>query len=225
MKKRSAVFKPATVRKLVWVGLFCIAMGYLESAVVVYLRLLYYPNGFDFPLVMIPQSTLFIELGREAATVVMLVGIGFFCGRSPVQRFAYLILSFGIWDVFYYIWLKIFIDWPPSLLTWDILFLIPLPWVGPVLAPVLVSLAMMVAGLGMISREDHSRVLRFPFWAWAGEILAGMVIIISFIWCGTNMGSAGQPQAFHWELFSAGMLGGVALFIWRMKRQKVQKQW
>jgi hypothetical protein len=221
MKRTSAVFKPATVRKLVWVSLFCLAMGYLESAVVVYLRLLYYPDGFAFPLVMIPPSTLLIELGREAATVVMLVAIGFICGRNPVQRFAYLILSFGIWDIFYYIWLKLFIDWPQSLLTWDILFLIPLPWVGPVLAPVLIAAVMIAAGLWMISREDRSRTLRFPFWAWAGQILAGIVIIFSFIKAAANVDSAGQPQDFHWELFSVGLLGGLALFIRQMKRQRV----
>jgi len=33
-----------------------------------------------------------------------------------------------------------------SLLDWDILFLLPLPWWGPVLAPVLIALLMIVWG-------------------------------------------------------------------------------
>ena len=30
--------------------LYAVAMGYLEAAVVVYLRAIYYPEGFSFPL-------------------------------------------------------------------------------------------------------------------------------------------------------------------------------
>jgi hypothetical protein len=38
------------IKTIIWLAVFSMAMGYLESAVVVYLRKLYYPDGFKFPL-------------------------------------------------------------------------------------------------------------------------------------------------------------------------------
>jgi hypothetical protein len=116
-------------RRILWLTLFAIAMAYLESAVVVYLRLIYYPEGFQFPLKAITNTNLWIEVGREAATMVMLVVVGFLAAVTGPGRFAVICYAFGVWDIFYYIWLWIFIDWPSSLLTWDLLFLIPLPWI------------------------------------------------------------------------------------------------
>src|SRR3981189_1372652 len=115
---------------------FSIAMATLESAVVVYLRALYYPDGFTVALKLIDQRILLIEIAREGATLLMLVGIGLLAGRNFKDQFAYFLLSFAVWDIFYYLWLKVFIGWPSSLLEWDILFLIPFTWLGPVLAPV-----------------------------------------------------------------------------------------
>lgn len=194
-------------------------MAYLEAAVVVYLRLIYYPGGFDFPLVAPSGGTILIELGREAATILMLVAIGFLCGRSKIERFAYLLLAFGIWDVMYYVWLKVQIGWPSSFLTWDILFLVPLPWVGPVLAPVLVSIAMIWASLRIVSYEDKVRRLTFPRRAWWGEILAGFVIILSFLWDAGNVISGGHPNPFRWDVFAMGLIGGLAIFTWQMHKQ------
>ena len=61
----------------------------------------------------------------------MLLAVAYIAGGNGPQRFGYFLLSFGIWDVFYYVFLKVLIGWPESLLTWDVLFLIPLTWVGP----------------------------------------------------------------------------------------------
>jgi len=209
-----------TGSKLFWVILFSAAMAYIEAAVVVYLRLLYYPQGFDFPLAAAPFGAILIELGREAATIVMLTSIGMFCGRSRIERFAYLMLSFGIWDILYYVWLKVVIGWPASLLTWDILFLIPLPWVGPVLAPLLISLAMMGAALVIIWRQERNFPLQFPRWAWWAEILAGLTMIASFLWDVKNIATGGYPKPFHWEIFLVGLLGGIALFAWRLLKDE-----
>ncbi|MFH1862338.1 MAG: hypothetical protein ABH878_05945, partial [bacterium] len=184
-----------------------------EAAVVVYLRIIHYPDGFDFPLQAEAVSTLTTELGREAATLLMLLAIGFLGGRSRIERFAYVILSFGLWDIFYYVWLKVLIDWPASLLTWDLLFLIPLPWVGPVIAPVLVSAAMIGAALEIIRSQDRGIILIFPRWAWWVQIAAGLFIIASFLWDYQNIVSGGYPYPFRWDLFSIGWLGGIALFI------------
>jgi hypothetical protein len=206
-----------SINKLIWVTVFAIAMAYLESAIVVYLRMLYYPQGFDFPLAAAPNSIIFIEIGREAATMIMLVAIGFFCGRSPIERFAYLLYSFAVWDVGYYVWLKIFIGWPPSLLTWDVLFLIPLPWIGPVLAPLLVSFAMMWAGVWIIKRQDQGITPRFSFRTWCAEIVCGLSIIFSFLWDIRNVMQGVYPRPFRWEYFFPGLCAGSVIFYQQMK--------
>ena len=60
----------------------------------------------------------------------MLATVGSAAGRTAVGKFAFFLFLFGVWDIFYYIWLKVFLHWPASLLTWDVLFLIPVPWVA-----------------------------------------------------------------------------------------------
>lgn len=135
-------------KQLLWLTFFSIAMGLLEAAVVIYLRYLYYPDGFRFPLTLMAENVVITELLREVATLIMLVGVAVLAGRTAHQRFAFFLIAFGVWDIFYYVFLKLLLGWPESLLTWDILFLLPVPWVGPVLTPCLVSLTMiLMAGL------------------------------------------------------------------------------
>ena len=110
---------------LILLGIFAIAMGFLEAIVVVYLRALYYPNGFNFPLTMFSQRLIEIEWVREIATVVMIITIAWVAGKNFLQRFSYFLYVFAVWDIFYYVALKVFLDWPASFLTWDLLFLIP----------------------------------------------------------------------------------------------------
>lgn len=105
-----------------WVALYSIAMGFLESAVVVYLRNIYYPYGFDFPLSPLDSSDTLVELIREAATMVMLATVSIIAGKNFTQRLAFFLLSFAIWDLTYYLFLYLLIGWPQSALTWDILF-------------------------------------------------------------------------------------------------------
>lgn len=207
---------------LIWITIFAVAMAYIESAVVVYLRQIFYPQGFDFPLAGFEGeiNMILIEVGREAATIIMLTAVGMLAGRSRIEKFAYLLYAFGVWDLFYYIWLKVFTGWPPSLLTWDILFLIPLPWVGPVLAPVLVSLALVAAALWIIRREQIGADNRFPLWAWLSEIIAGLMIILSFIWDFKSITAGGYPHAFRWDLFALGWVGGCVLFVYQMIRKR-----
>ena len=134
--------------KLAVITAFAFSMAFLEAAVVIYLRELYYPGGFAFPLVEMDPSMALTEFLREAATMVMLVSIGLLLERKPVNVFAVFLITFGIWDIGYYGFLKCLLGWPSSLLTWDILFLIPVIWVGPVIAPVLNSFIMI--GLGWL---------------------------------------------------------------------------
>lgn len=110
-------------------------MAFLESAVVVYLRAIYYPDGNLFPMKLIEGRIAVTELWREAATMVMLITVAVIVSKRAIERFAWFIYAFAIWDIFYYVFLYFLLGWPQSLLTWDILFLIPVTWTGPVLAP------------------------------------------------------------------------------------------
>src|SRR5512134_294061 len=99
-------------RKLLWVSLFGVAFALVESSVVVYLRSLYYPEGFAFPLKLMSPQHVGVELSREAATIVMLAAIGVVAGSKAWEKFAYFLVAFGVWDIFYYVWLRVMLDWP-----------------------------------------------------------------------------------------------------------------
>lgn len=143
------------INRTLVVILFSISMAMLESAVVVYLRELYYPGGFEFPLKSMSDKIVLTELFREAATIIMLVSIGIFNGKTNASKFAWFIISFGIWDIFYYVFLYLLLGWPSGLFEMDILFLIPIPWFGPVIAPVLVSICLIA--FGTIILEDEAK--------------------------------------------------------------------
>ena len=209
--------------RVAWVWVYGIAMAYLESAVVVYLRAIYYPRGFTFPLEMIPLHMALIEIGREAMTMVMLVAIAALAGRNFWQRLAFFMMSFGIWDIFYYVWLKVFLNWPVSLLSWDILYLIPVPWTGPVLAPVLVSLVMIFSAFFILALDEKGVRLQARLSEWALVGLSAALIFVSFIFDFRNIIHQGLPNPFRWDLFLLGLVIGVAVFgLWyrRMGRQK-----
>lgn len=146
-------------------------MALLESAVVVYLRELYYPRGFIFPLSPMKDIVILTELAREFATIVMLWTIAYVAGRNFSSRFAWFIIGFGIWDIFYYVFLFVFIQWPATLLEWDILFLIPLPWYGPVIAPVLISIAMILFGIILLDFDRKDIKIK-----WTYSIISTMLI-------------------------------------------------
>ena len=168
--------------RFIIVGIFAVAMGLLEAIVVVYLRKIYYPDGFSFPLALIDPGTLTIELVREIATIVMLVTVGLLAGRTMHEKFSWFLFTFGVWDIIYYAGLKIFLDWPESLLTWDILFLIPVTWIGPVLAPLICSVTMILFAVLVINlcRKSKEEV-RFGRYIWALIISGAVLIFISFI--------------------------------------------
>jgi len=198
-------------RKLIWLFLFGIAFGLVEAAVVIYLRAQYYPEGFALPLKMVPENVLRLEVFREAATLIILAGVGILAGRTRLARFGAFLMTFGAWDIFYYVWLKVFINWPSSFLEQDVLFLIPAPWIGPVLAPLLVSVSMIVCGSWMIWREERGNSLRVTLFDWAVETAAAVVIIASFL----SEGRQSKMTSFPWWLFLLGLAGGVIYFIWR----------
>ncbi|MGQ9706622.1 MAG: hypothetical protein ACUVWP_06420 [bacterium] len=168
--------------RIIFLTIFGIAMGYLESAVVIYLRGIYYTDGFKFPLRIISPQIFLTEILREIATIVMLITISYTTGRNFKQRFAIFIYNFAIWDIFFYIWLKALIGWPETLLTWDILFLIPITWIGPVLAPIICSFTMVTLGLLILMFDERGYKVKMKPLSW-GLILSGaFIIFITFIW-------------------------------------------
>jgi len=201
-------------RNILIITFFAIAMGFLEAIVVVYIRELYYPNGFSFPLKLFPEKIFFIELVRELTTLIMLLSIGLLAGKRPIEKFSWFLFTFGIWDINYYIALKIFLDWPASLLTWDILFLIPITWIGPVLAPVICSLTMIIFAMAIIVPIDRNKIVWVDRFTWIFTILGAVIIFISFIYDYTAlMSSEGYFSSGGPSLLDPGFIDIVASYI------------
>lgn len=230
---------------LVGITIFAIAMGFLESSVVVYLRELYYPGTDIFPLVKIDQHIAITELLREAATILMLIGIGWLAGRNLSERFAWFLYSFAIWDIFYYVFLKLLIAWPDSLMTWDILFLIPVTWVGPVITPVLLALLMIALALLILTFNRKHATVRLGKAVWSLLILGAVVCIVAFCYDYCQFIIREQPdlsifsvplkadlweltyqytpQQFPWWIYWPGVAiitSGIGLF-WRQQQVRV----
>jgi hypothetical protein len=218
-------------------------MAFLESAVVVYLRALYYPGGFVFPLKMMAPDIAITEVIREAATMVMLFSFGMITARNWMSRFAIFIYAFAIWDIFYYVFLFFLLGWPSSFLTWDLLFLIPVVWAGPVLAPVINSVTMIIlAAIILFYREKYKN---FPLtWVEWLLLITGSVIVIAaytqpyilymlsrfsfseIIHFSRNMNvmeysTAFIPIKFNWFIYAIGQclfFGSIAHILIRVKR-------
>jgi|WetSurMetagenome_2_1015567.scaffolds.fasta_scaffold00747_5 hypothetical protein len=167
--------------KLIIIAVFAGAMGILEAIVAYYLRLLYYPGGFRFPLVMMPDTVLHVEIVREAATIVMLLTVALLTGKGKAGRVVLFLYMFGIWDILYYLGLKVLVGWPGSLLTWDLLFLIPLPWAAPVLAPVICSIFFIAAGVIFEYLQNRQKPISFGLREWAFLVSGAVLILYTFI--------------------------------------------
>jgi hypothetical protein len=210
--------------KLFYLSLFAISMGYLESAVVIYLREIYYPGGFHFPLQPIPGKMTMIELIREAATIIMILAVAAIAARRFWERFAFFIFVFGIWDIFFYLWLKIFVNWPGSLFESDILFLIPSPWIGPVWAPVLISLLMIGAGFLIASLYQSGLNFKAPFLIWFSTLAGIFLILYSFMSDLAAGRGEGIPKSFSFYLFAAGYLICLIGFYISYRKSKIKTQ-
>lgn len=193
-------------KKLFVIFIFSIAMAYLESAVVVYLRELYYPDGFSFPIKLIPEKIILIELGRELATIVMLLTVSLIAGKLFVERISYFLFAFGVWDIFYYLWLKVFINWPESLLTDDLLFLIPVPWISPVLAPVLVSIVFILFSVFTLKKSETGIQIKYDKTSSAFVLIGVVFILTSFVWNYEERLNSVSPVEFMWGVFLVGLL-------------------
>lgn len=179
-------------------------MGFLEAAAVVYLRTLYYPEGFSFPLKNIPIDIFLVETGREISTIVMLIFIGIISGKTLLEQFCYFLYSFGIWDIFYYVWLKVILNWPPSPLTWDLLFLVPVPWLAPVLAPFIVALTMIIVASRIIYLREKGIYFKISKLDLALGALTALLIFISFVMDFPRIVNQELPSKYHWEMLVLG---------------------
>jgi len=195
-----------STRTILLVTCFAIAFAFVESSVVVYLRQIFYPGGFAFPLKPGITSEIAVEVSREFATIVMLVVVGWIAGANRWQRFSYFLIGFGIWDIFYYVWLKVILNWPVSLTDWDILFLIPVPWIGPVLAPILVSLMMIGGGWLILRKEEAQGSFRATRTAIALSILGSAAVLVSFMLDTDATLRFQYPKAYHYELLLLGLV-------------------
>jgi hypothetical protein len=157
-------------RRLAALAVFAAAFGFVEAAVVVYLRaavgllpgytgtlsqLQHSSQGYhqEQSISEFPQSLLTIELYREAATMVMLISAALLAASGTSARWAAFLWIFALWDIAYYAGLWATVRWPASLTDLDVLFLIPVPWIAQVWFPLLVS-ALTVLAIALGSRGE-----------------------------------------------------------------------
>jgi hypothetical protein len=195
-------------------SIYAVAMALLEAAVVVYMRYLYYAeNPLEiFPLKFLDSYDTILELSREAATVVMILTVALLANRpSRTQTFAAFVFVFGVWDVFYYLWLKVLMGWPTSWLEWDVLFLIPSVWLGPWICPVLISLLFIAWGFWTLHAVKPVSFATRSLTVFVAGCVLGLVSFLQPALGELNQGgierlSQYTPGGFWWWLFAAGYL-------------------
>ena len=193
--------------------IFAVAFALVEAAVVVYLRQLFYPEGFAFPIKPIPFDTLKVEMFREVATLVMLGAAGAMAGRTNWEKFAFFMYAFGLWDIFYYLWLKVFIGWPESFFTPDLLFLVPVIWWGPVIAPMIVAFSLCGSGIAIVYMQQRGQRLRAKPSDVALICLGAAFILYTFMVDAPLVEAGKALPLYRWWLFFTGEFIGVAAFI------------
>jgi hypothetical protein len=199
--------------RLPLVAAYAVAMAYVEAAVVAYLREVY---GIEDVLRDLPAAAdhiTLIEVGRETATLIMLLALGWLAGRCRQDRAGYCAFAFGLWDIAYYAWLELFLGWPRSLLDWDLLFLIPVPWWAPVLAPTLLAATICLCGAAAVLQVDRGTVWRLTA-ANVSVATAGLALVLytftaDALWAlpqGIDAVARVRPIHFRWPLFLLGFV-------------------
>ena len=224
------------------VFVYATAMAWVESAVVYYLRTMFHriePYQ-EHPLPLIGGLGP-AELVREAATMVMLLTVGMLAGKTWKSRLGYAAMAFGVWDILYYVFLKVMCGWPHSLTDWDILFLIPLPWWGPVWAPMSISVLMIIWGTLTTGREgkyatarSRRRFIELIELTWLtrtwGLNFLGMVLAL-YVFMADSLRVADQgvvalrnvlPQSFNWPMFLLALLLMSAPILQRLRELRFE---
>ncbi|MCP4544015.1 MAG: hypothetical protein GY832_43435 [Chloroflexi bacterium] len=196
-------------KRFLWVSVYAIAMAFLEAVVVAYIRgLLHITNDH---VSLGPYARM--EIWREAATIVMLAAVGWMAGRNRLDRWAYGLFAFGFWDVWYYIWLRVLLGWPETLLDWDTLFLIPLRWWGPVLSPVLIAVLICVTAVLAVVRNERGEQPKVTPVRVGVVSLGGLVALYVFMSDSLHALLQNQldwatlrPGPFKWPLFLVALV-------------------
>jgi hypothetical protein len=207
-----------TTKTFLIVVVFSIAFGYIEAAVVVYLREIFHPNGFTFPMTVfgndaLSERILLTEIGREAATIVLIFTSAWLFGHNRQQRVAYFMIIFAVWDIFYYVWLKILLGWPASIMDWDILFLIPVTWASPVLYPILISITLIIFAVVILYFSCRGRSIKVTPADWLAFCASGLIVVVSFCLPGLHITEQDFASYFYRPLFAAGHLLGLVIFL------------
>jgi len=198
---------------LLWLTAYAMAMALVEAAIVVHLRHVYYPENplALFPLVLLNPDDLALELARELATLIMLLAVALLATRGFMRRFAAFLFVFGLWDLFYYIWLKVYLGWPTQWLEWDILFLIPWPWFGPWLTPALIALLFAFWGGWALGSPRELRLRPADVLLFVAGALLALAAFLAPAWPLLAGGAAAfhgwMPSIFFWPLYGAGLTG------------------
>ena len=199
--------------------IFAIAFGWIEGCVVVYLREVYLKDAatgassLHVPItaVALPLWTVRVELVRETCTMLVLASVGWLASPRMAGRWGAFLIGFGIWDLMYYATLRLVLGWPEGLSTWDILFLIPVPWVAPVWAPVVVASAFVALGSWLFFTPDRRRHWRAVD---AVVIVVGAAIIVASFLVETRAAVEHYvPDRYAWWIFWPGFLLAVAWFV------------
>jgi hypothetical protein len=202
-------------------GVTAAAFGVVEAAVVAYLRAGLDPDGSRFPLVQLPPTLLRIEQARELATLVLLGAVAVAAVRGTAARLAAFLVLFGAWDLVYYAALRLMLRWPADVGAWDLLFLLPVRWIGPVYAPLAVAAVMVATGCLALMHEARRGPFRVRLRHGVGAAAGALLILSSFIRPATWGLDAGLPGRYPVERLVAGLVVGVAAFLdaWRANRR------
>lgn len=189
-----------------------LTIGWFEAAIVIDLRALFYPNGFTFPLAVMPTRLLGVEVAREACSLVLLAAIAWLAGQRKAERWGAFLLLFGLWDLVYYVVLNLILDWPAGmdLGTWDILFLIPLPWAAPIWAPALVAAEFVAIGSYLYFTAGRQRDYRTI--DTLALVTSALIIVGSFLVEWRAVIESRVPEEFPVAMFLAGVLLGTSYF-------------
>ena len=209
--------------RLISVSLFAIAMGLLEAICVVYIRQILIPLDGSLNEIILSNYDLTIEIIREITTMVMLITIAILAAYNWRTRLSMFFLAFGVWDIFYYIGLKLFLDWPTTtIMEWDALFLIPVNWYGPVLAPVLISIYFIIVSVTIILREATGKKMHITKPVILLQLLTFITWYYSFTKDSNMISEFGFESAtYSWLLFIWGIIfGSVGIIITFRKNSK-----
>jgi len=135
---------------------YAAAMALVEAACVISLKRLYFPEGWVAPFHPIPEGALRLEQWREVATLVMIAAVAWLGRPEPRIALARGLWVFGLWDMLYYVFLRIGTGFPSRFTDLDLVFLVPRPWIAPVWVACLGAMLCAV-GAQVLSRTGGSR--------------------------------------------------------------------